>query len=160
MHPIVWRLLIVCTGCRIAFFQDNDRVDRALQVPLFLFRNDSHLVNIVRADHDSEWLFDPSEPVLQPIGRFFDACEMKSSYTPHCKDFSCIEQFCCFPEGIQADYLISLCIGEFEPGATRRAGNCLGVVAPAAGIRILPLYRLRREEIPSSRYAHGHTGAY
>ena len=30
--------------------------------------------------------------VLQLIGRFFDACEMISPYTPYCKDFACIEQ--------------------------------------------------------------------
>ena len=76
------------------------------------------------------------EPVFQFIGRFFDAREMKSPHTPHCKDFSCIEQFCCLPDGIQAFNLIPEGIGQFEFRAAGAAGNGLGMVAPAARIAV------------------------
>ena len=50
-----------CMGSRIAFFYDNNGMDRAFQAPVFLRGNDCQPVDIIRAYHDGKWLFNPAK---------------------------------------------------------------------------------------------------
>ena len=142
---------------RITFFYDNNRMDRAFQVLVLLTGNSCQPVNIIRAHHDGKRLFDSAQTAFQFIGRFFNARQVKSPHTTHCKDPARIEQFCCLPDRVQTFNLVSEGIGEFDLRPAGPAGDCLGMVAPATRIPVFLCTVPDRKGILPWMSVHGRT---
>lgn len=56
-------------GCRVAFLQDENGVNGPYEQVAVLIADLCQGIDMVRADHDGERLFDPSQAVLEDVGR-------------------------------------------------------------------------------------------
>ncbi len=114
----------------VPLFENNDRMNRAIEQFSVLRGDKGQKVDMVRADHDRKRLLDPAEPVLERACRLPDAGEVETANPPYGKDEPGIEQpRCLFYRVGTTDHVPELVIqGKFRPAAGAR--DRLGMVAP------------------------------